>query len=120
MSKVEAWHEWTPTITSITLVTTGPFGFGSVYEIKQPMQPSSNWTVAKCNPGKSFSWEQQSSNKKMIAGHEIRPTTNGALIILTIEMVEFSKPMEWLLRPILNAAIRKDNTSLKNILEQDK
>jgi uncharacterized membrane protein len=74
---VERWPEWTPTITSVTLVGNGPFGLGSMARLKQPAQPESEWVVTEFASGQRFSWETRRNGLHMIGTHELYPEGPG-------------------------------------------
>ena len=45
MSDIERWCEWTPSVTSIKRLDSGPFVVGSRAVIRQPKFPPALWTV---------------------------------------------------------------------------
>ena len=56
LSDVEAWSEWTPTVTSVRRLDEGPFRTGSRAKIQQPRIPENEYVVTELEPGRSFTW----------------------------------------------------------------
>ncbi|MDT7677384.1 MAG: hypothetical protein QOD82_5286 [Pseudonocardiales bacterium] len=56
LADVEHWPDWTPTMTSVRLLTAGPLGPGSAAEIRQPKLPKAVWTVTGFEAGRRWSW----------------------------------------------------------------
>src|SRR6187455_1376317 len=54
MSDVERWHEWTPSVTSITRGDNAPVGVGTKLTIRQPKFPPAFWKVTRVEPGRGF------------------------------------------------------------------
>lgn len=49
---VESWPVWTPTVTSVRLVSEGGLRRGAIARIKQPLQPESEWHVTEFIAGR--------------------------------------------------------------------
>ena len=88
---VERWPEWTPSVTSVRSLDTGPLAVGSRVEISQPRIPTGTYTVTALEPGSSFTWEQRQPGSTVSAHHlcvklpdggtrlELRVVMSGAL-----------------------------------------
>lgn len=64
---VERWPEWTPTVTSASLLDDRPLGLGSVACLKQPGWAASEWRVTDLKPGESL----------LVLRHGLKKENNG-------------------------------------------
>ena len=71
MSDTDRWHEWTPSVTSIKRLDSGPFAVGSRAVIRQPKFPPALWTVTAIDGHRSFTWSNQAPGIKVTAHHSI-------------------------------------------------
>lgn len=101
---VERWPEWTPTMTSVSRLDTGPLKLGSVARITQPMQPMSEWVVTELVEGRRFAWETRRRGLHMIATHEIVPERAGTRTVLHLDA---EGAVAWLFWPSLRFAFRR-------------
>lgn len=85
MSDVERWHEWTPTVISITRKDAGPLRVGTVAHIRQPKLPPTDWTVTALDDGRGFEWRAKSSGVKVTASHAVEPLFGGTRATLSIQ-----------------------------------
>jgi uncharacterized membrane protein len=87
MSGVEQWHEWTPSITSIKRLDSGPFSVGSKAVVRQPKLPPAIWKVTSIEPGRSFVWVSGGPGIHVTGSHTVEPTATGsrATLIVTYE-----------------------------------
>ena len=86
MSDVDRWHEWTPSITSVTRVDGRPLEVGTRVVIRQPKVPSARWTVTTLVPGERFAWTSTAPGLRVIGTHAVAPTEEGARAMLSIEI----------------------------------
>lgn len=116
---VERWPEWTPTVTSATLLEPGEFRLGASAKIKQPGQAEARWVVTSFESGRRFTWETRRPGLRMIASHELSPAGAGTQNVLVMEA---KGVLAFLLRPILRRAIREalsqENFGLKKRCEE--
>ena len=117
---VERWPEWTPTVTSVRLLTAGVLGLGSIARIKQPLQPESEWVVTEFTPGKRFAWQTTRSGLTMLGTHDLAEDGRGTRNVLSVDA---NGPVALLLWPVLSFAMRKaladENTGLKRRCEKE-
>jgi uncharacterized protein YndB with AHSA1/START domain len=115
---VERWPEWTPTVTSVRLLSAGVLGLGSVARIKQPLQPESEWVVSEFTPGRRFAWQTTRNGMTMVGTHDLSPEGRGTRNVLSVDA---SGPVAMLLWPVLRFAVRKalsdENHGLKRRCE---
>ena len=71
MSDTDRWHEWTPSVTSIRRLDSGPFAIGSRALIRQPKFPPALWTVTAIDDRRSFTWMNRAPGIKVTARHAI-------------------------------------------------
>lgn len=102
MSDVERWHEWTPTITSVSLLDRARLTVGSRARIRQPRLPVAVWTVTELEEGTGFAWVVRRPGMRVTARHWIEPTATGSRATLSLE---FTGPMG----PLLGRLTRELN-----------
>jgi uncharacterized membrane protein len=71
MADTERWSEWTPSVTSIRRLDSGPFGVGSRAVIRQPKFPPALWTVTAIDGKRSFTWMNRAPGITVTAHHSI-------------------------------------------------
>ena len=86
MSDVERWHEWTPSITSVTLLGSGPFAVGSRALVRQPKLPPVRWRVTAIEPGRHFEWVSAGPGFRTVAVHRVEANGEGTWATLSIEI----------------------------------
>ena len=73
LTDVEAWPEWTSTVTSVRRLDEGPLRLGSRAKIVQPRIPETEYVVTELSPGSSFTWVASGPGVRTTARHEIEP-----------------------------------------------
>jgi carbon monoxide dehydrogenase subunit G len=115
---IEAWPNWTPTITSIRKETAGPIRIGSVARVKQPGQAESKWIVTEIVPERRFAWQMKTRMLQMTAVHDLEPTVDGTRCVLRIDA---SGVLATVLGPLMAGALRRalasENAGLKRHCE---
>lgn len=86
MSDVERWHEWTPSVTSITRGDAAPVGVGTKLTIRQPKFPPAFWKVTKIEPGRGFESVSPGPGFRVIARHWIEASGTGSRATLSLEL----------------------------------
>lgn len=115
---VERWPEWTPTVSRITRLDTGPFDVGSTARIKQPGFPETEWRVTALTKGEGFTWETRNFGIRTIATHELLPSGTDTTSLLRIEMSGITlRILSLLIRPAVRKALEQENTGLKAACE---
>jgi hypothetical protein len=86
LTDVERWPEWSPSMTKVTRLDSGPFVMGSQARIKQPRLSPMIWTVTEMTPGWSFVWETKRPGLTLVAGHRLVSEGDGAVkVVLAVE-----------------------------------
>lgn len=86
LTDVERWPEWSPSMTKVTRLDSGPFEEGSQTRIKQPRLRTMVWTVTEMTPGRSFVWEAKGPGLTLVAGHHLTNEEGGVVqVTLTVE-----------------------------------
>ncbi|MEZ5228405.1 MAG: SRPBCC family protein [Acidimicrobiales bacterium] len=116
---VESWPEHTPTITSVERLDDGPFGLGSRARIKQPAQGAKEWTVTAFEPNVRFAWATKLAGQSLTGGHELRPSAQGTINTLTLDLDgPLAFPIGLLIRRPIAKAIATENAGFKAAAEQ--
>jgi uncharacterized membrane protein len=85
MSDIERWHEWTPSVTSIKRLGSGPLAVASRALVRQPKFPPAMWTVTAIEPGRWFTWTNGVPGLRVVAHHSVTPTDAGSRATLSID-----------------------------------
>ena len=116
---VQAWPEWTPTVRFARALGEGPFGVGSRFVLKQPLQPETTWEVVACVPGESFTWETRGASQLMRATHQLEAREGVTRNTLILEAPDVTGVLRRaLLKPVFAMALAKENTGLKRFCER--
>ena len=86
MTDIDRWHEWTPSVTSVTRVGGAPFAVRSRVWIRQPKFPPALWTVTAIDPGRSFTWVSFAPGLRVIGHHAVEPTATGSRATLSLDL----------------------------------
>lgn len=81
---VESWPEWTPSMTTVKMVTPQRLGLGSRVAIKQPRLAPAEMTVDRYAEGRSFAWSTRMAGLRTTADHVLEPTRNGTRVTLVM------------------------------------
>ena len=76
LTDVEAWPEWTSTVTSVQRLDDGPLRLGSRAKIVQPRIPETEYVVTELVEGSSFTWVASGPGVRTTARHEIEPLSD--------------------------------------------
>ena len=78
LSEVEAMPTWTPTMSTVEVLSPGALDVGSRVQIDQPKMPRAVWEIERWTPGSGFSWVTRSPGVRTRGDHVVTPTTGGA------------------------------------------
>jgi carbon monoxide dehydrogenase subunit G len=116
---VERWSEWTPTVSSVTVLGEAPIRMGSVARIRQPGQPEADWVVTEFVREQRFTWETRRRGLRIIGSHALHSEGVHTRNELRIDA---SGPLAVLLWPVLRFALRRalrdENRGLKERCER--
>jgi len=104
MVDVERWPNWTPSVSTLERLDSGPFGLGSRVRIRQPKLKAMTWRVTEFKPGRFFTWETRSPGVYASGRHEIRATERGSIVTLTLIQTGW---LASLLRPFFAALAKR-------------
>ncbi len=86
MSDIERWREWTPSVTSVKRLDSGPLAVGSRAVIHQPKFPPALWQVTAIEPGRSFTWVSVAPGLRVVGHHAVEPTGDGSRATLSLDL----------------------------------
>jgi uncharacterized protein YndB with AHSA1/START domain len=81
---VESRPEWTPSMTTVEMLTPQRLGPGSRVAIKQPRLARVEMTVDRYAEGRSFAWSSRMAGLRTIADHVLEPTPDGTRVTLAV------------------------------------
>jgi uncharacterized membrane protein len=90
---VERWPEWTPTMTSVSRLDSGPLKVGSTAKVQQPKLRAAVWQVTDVEQNRNFTWISRSPGVRMTAGHLVEPNGSGCQVTLSFEMSGLMAPL---------------------------
>ena len=86
MSDIERWPEWTPSVTSIEVLDSGPLREGLRAKIGVKGAPSvTTWTVSSATYGKEFTWGTSAPGVRTVATHALEPNGEGTRVTLGVQ-----------------------------------
>jgi hypothetical protein len=120
MADLEAWPEWTPSVSRITTLEWATTGVGSRFRVEQPRLQPAEFTTTDWQPGRGFTWTSAAAGVRSIASHAIAPRgEEGSEVTLTLR---FSGWLAWPLAlvygPLVRRYMRLEAQGLKARAEQ--
>jgi hypothetical protein len=85
MRDIERWPDWTPTVTKIQKIHSGPLAVGSRALIRQPkLPPAARWEVTELeDENRTFAWITRGPGVRLIARHWVTVTRDGSRATLS-------------------------------------
>ena len=118
MSDVERWHEWTPSVRSISRREHGPIRPGHRAWVRQPKFPPALWTVTDVSD-RSFTWVSRAPGMVVNATHSVTPIGTGSRATLSLHFAGILGPFFGrLTRDINNRYLAMEAAGLKGRSEQ--
>ena len=87
---IERWSEWTPTVTSIRTLDSGPLAVGTRPLVRQPKLLPAQWRVTEIEDGRSFTWITRAPGVLVTARHWVEAAAGGSRATLSLD---FSGPL---------------------------
>jgi len=84
MADVERWPEWTPSVSRLKLLTSGPLRVGSRARVHQPNLPPAWWRVTEILPCREFTWISIAPGVRVTARHAVEASSGGSRVTLSI------------------------------------
>jgi ligand-binding SRPBCC domain-containing protein len=84
MSEVEAWPEWTSSVTEIVRVDPGPLHVGQRLRIRQPRFPPTVWRLTELVEERRVVWRAGGPGARTTAHHTLSPAGDGTLVRLRL------------------------------------
>jgi hypothetical protein len=98
MFDVERWAEWTPSVSRIERLDSGPLAVGCRARILQPKVPPAVWQVTELEPGRGFSWKSGSALAWAVGKHGVEASGAGSRATLSLH---FGGPLGGILARLL-------------------
>lgn len=108
---IESWPRWTPSVTEVERLESGPLKVGSRTRVKQPRLPVYVWQVTELDEGSSFTWVTHAPGVTAKAGHQITETADGSHLTVS---VAWSGPMAGLVGAMYAKRTRESLTQEAN------
>ena len=83
LTEVGRWPEWTPSMSRVELLGSGPLQVGSRVRIKQPRLPSVVWQVSDLGSD-GFSWTNSAAGVASFADHRLSEDADGIRVRLLL------------------------------------
>jgi uncharacterized protein YndB with AHSA1/START domain len=90
---VEHWHQWTPSITGIQRLDSGPLRVGSRARVVQPKLRPAEWVITALEPNRNFTWVTRAPGAQIAGIHLLEPVGTGTRATLSIEISGFLAPL---------------------------
>jgi uncharacterized membrane protein len=84
MSDLQRWPEWTASVSSVEMKSSGPIGVGTSVVVRQPKLPAATWTITAFEPSAGFTWISRAPGVVVSARHVIEEVLGGTKVTLSI------------------------------------
>jgi hypothetical protein len=119
LGEVEAWPQWTESVTEIVRVDPGPLHPGQRIRIRQPRLPATVWTLTDLAQQRYFVWRTGGPGVRTTAHHRIEQDGDGTLVTLRLTQ---HGPVGWLVGVLTASLTRRyldmECTGLKRRCEE--
>lgn len=83
---VERWQQWTPTVTGVERLESGPLAIGSRTKIWQPKLMANTWRVTALDERIGvFTWETSRPGIQVIGTHRVSAIPEGVRVTLALD-----------------------------------
>ena len=114
MTDAERWPEWTPSVTSIKRLDSGPLRIGSRARVKQPKFMAAEWTVTAVDEGRAFTWVTRAPGTTITARHSLEPIAAGTRVTLSVQYAGLlERVLDWLTREVNDKYLAMEAAGLK-------
>ena len=83
LADVERWPAWTPSVTGVQRLDSGPLRVGSRTRLRQPGFPPTVWEITELEPARSFCWAARTAGMTTLAEHYLSPAPDGGTEAVT-------------------------------------
>jgi Polyketide cyclase / dehydrase and lipid transport len=117
---LEGWHQWTPSITRMSILDNDQPAPGVKIKILQPKLPPSIWTITEVNKDRALVWEKRSFGLRMLSEHFISEGAAGTRVTIRIT---YEGPLAglawWLSRKLTDRYMTMEINGLKATFTND-
>jgi uncharacterized membrane protein len=116
MRDIERWSEWTPSVTSIQRLDSGPLRAGSEAVVRQPKLPPAKWRITGIDDARrSFTWVSVAPGVRVVASHGVEPAPGGSRATLSIRYTGALGPLlGWLTGSLNDRYLKLEAQGLKS------
>lgn len=118
---VEHWPDWTPSVTSVERLDSGPFGVGSRVRVRQPRLPVAVWQVTELVPGQSFTWVARGPGLVSTGTHLVTASSTADRVTVTARLEQggpLGAVVGWLTKRLTDRYLQMEVRGLKERCER--
>jgi uncharacterized protein YndB with AHSA1/START domain len=112
---VERWPEWTPTVTRVERLDSGPLVLGCRTRLHQPGLAPAIWQVTELDPDSLiFTWITRALGIAISGRHVVEPTPAGSRAALSVRISGLLGPIvTYLMRQRVQSYVAKEAEGLR-------